>query len=400
MGWRRPSYRGRRVGSLAAIATVVIVAAAPMTGATAEVAVEATASTTTSGAVRVEWDAVPESIGYLVVIQRLAGETWVAVADRQFRVTTVRPVLIDGLTNGESYRACVAAVRADGFRVGLSSAAVPFGLPGQPIITEVTPVEGGLTVEWTPAAPNGRAISAYAIAVTPADVEEIIVGGAATSVTIEDLNPDVSYTITVRATNLRGQGEPSESSAGAQPLTIAFRPTDPTSGHDPVDDLASRGLVRAVSAGPCAAPVAAAPPEPGTGPVGSTPGSGSSAGASDSTAGREEPETVTEVEPDRPAAPVRPSRPTAPEDDAPEEEDTAPEDEAAESSDAPMQDPSPREDEGALAPSAPVEGSGASSRRASIGLLVALALLVLGVGGVAVMRRQGGPVDRPAGSAG
>ncbi len=400
MRWRRPSDRGRLGRSVPVIAAAIAVAVLPSAGAVAEVAVESTASTTTSGAVRVEWDAVPESIGYLVVIQRLAGETWVAVPDRQFRVTAVRPVLIDGLTNGETYRACVAAVRGDGFRVGLSSAAVPFGLPGQPTITEVTPVEGGLTVEWTPAAPNGRAISAYTLTVTPADVEEIVVGGAATSVTIEDLNPDVSYTVTVRATNLRGQGEPSESSAGAQPLAVAYRPTGPTTGHASAEGPAARGLVRAVSAGPCAAPVAATPPEPGTGPVGSTPGSGAVADPADSTAGPEESETVTDETLHGPAAPVSPGRPTPPEGDALAEEDPAQDDEVPGPPDAPSPDRSPGQDEDTAAPSAPVDTSGASARRTSTGLLVALALLVLGVGGLAVMRRQAQQVDGPTGSAG
>lgn len=392
MARRHDSLTARRGRLLLAVVAAVALAVLPVTGAAAEVAVDARASTTTAGAVRIEWAAVPDSIGYLVVVQRRAGDAWVAVPDRQFRVTSVRPILIDGLTNGETYRACVAAVRSDGYLVGLSAGAVPFGLPGAPTITEVTAVEAGLTVEWTPAAPNGRPITAYTITVTPADVEEVIVGGAATSVTIEDLNPDVSYTVSVRATNLRGQGEPGESASAVQPLAIAYRPTGPVVDHASIVAPSLDGLVRIVSSGPCAAPVAAAPPGgDATLPEGSPEEGGAAAGPEAGVA-------PSAPVPDVRTGPASPGRVPPAGSDGP----TVEEGPAVVPDETPVPPRTQEPDrpsgtgEDAAAPSAPDGAASSGSRRTSTFVVVMLVLLIAGVGGLATMRREVDAGERSA----
>jgi hypothetical protein len=255
----------------------------------------------------------------------------------------------------------------------------------------VTAVEGGLNVEWTPASPNGRAITAYTITVTPADVEEIVVGGSATSVTIEDLNPEVTYRVTVRATNLRGQGDAGVSTASIQPLTVAYRQQVDTGDRDAGDDAASHGLVRIVSAGPCAAPTSAAPTAPGAGvedaAPGPTPGEGTT-GSADSSAD-EEASTADTGQADRQTRPSTAGGPTQPGVTEPEEEEAAAEEESAA---APAGGPSGDPDPAAPESAAPEPITDASTRNSSTLILVVLALLLVGVGVLAVMRRESGPL--------
>lgn len=237
---------GVLAGVLVGVLGVTVAAASP-----APPEVTASASVTTAGSIEVAWTAVPGAVGYLVAPQRLTSTgTWALVEGRTQRVTAVRPVLLDGLVNATTYRACVAAVLPDGFTTGLSGSAVPYGLPGAPVIAEVA-VEGTqMTVTWTPAAANGRPVTAYTITLSPAVGQEVVVAGNQTSAIIEGLTAGADHTVSVRATNLRGQGDPAQSD------TISV-PAAPTSG---TAQSGAPQIVFTSTGGPCSGAAASTTP--------------------------------------------------------------------------------------------------------------------------------------------
>lgn len=233
--------------ALAAALSALAISSASVALAQTGPQVTAAASPTTSGAIEVVWTPVEAAVGYLVVPQRLTSTgTWVAVDGRTQRVTAVRPVVFDELVNGTTYRGCVAAVLPDGFRTAVSDPAVPYGLPGAPIITETSRDGPELTVTWTPPAANGRPITSYTVAVSPATIQPVVVGGDQTTLTIEGLDDSADYTVTVRATNLRGQGEQVQSET--IPAAAALGP------------IGATVLQVSVVAGPCAGQASSTPP--------------------------------------------------------------------------------------------------------------------------------------------
>lgn len=210
---RAAGSRRIAAGTVAAAVAALLLAVPGIHPAAARTpaAVSAAASVSTAGAIEVVWTTVDDAVGYLVVPQRLTSAgTWAAIDGRTQRVTVSRPLVFDGLVNGTSYRACVAAVLPDGFVTSVSEPAVPYGLPGVPVLGEITREGDQMTVTWSPAPANGRAVTSYTVTVVPATIEERVVGGSQTSIVLEGLDPEVDYTVSVRATNLRGQGEPSE----------------------------------------------------------------------------------------------------------------------------------------------------------------------------------------------
>ena len=266
--------------------------------------VSAAASAALAGAIEVSWSPVDGAVGYVVAPQRLTSNgEWTAVPGRAERFTTVRPAVFDELINGTSYRACVAAVLPTGFAVAVSDPAIPYGLPGTPTIGDVARVGDELTVVWSPAAANGRQITAYTVVATPVDAAggssatvELIVGGNETTTILEGLDEDADYTITIRATNLRGQGEIA-STAAPSVVPMAFVPENASSI---TAGATGSDAVRLVSdAGPCAGAVTSAPTP--TTPRTDGPSAGSSASGetdSASSAGRapgsRPPDVVTE----------------------------------------------------------------------------------------------------------
>lgn len=125
--------------------------------------------------------------------------------------------------------------------------AVPYGLRGVPVIAAVEVDGTQMTVTWTPAAANGRPVTAYTITLSPTVGQEVVVAGNQTSAIIEGLTAGADHTVSVRATNLRGQGEPAQSD------TISV-PAAPTSG------TARSGAPQVVftsTGGPCAGGVTA-----------------------------------------------------------------------------------------------------------------------------------------------
>jgi hypothetical protein len=342
--------------------------------------VSAAASGATSGAIEVTWTPVAGAVGYSVAPQRLTSSgAWAAVPGREERFTTVRPAVFDGLINGASYRACVAAVLPTGFVVAVSEAAIPYGLPGAPTIGELQRAGDELTVTWAPAAANGRQISAYTISATPSDAAggtastvEVVVGGNETTVTLEDLDEDAGYVITIRATNLRGQGEIATSPAPSVTQT-AFTPDSSMGSLDGAVDR--NGATSVSDAGPCTGAVieSATPPRGGDAEA----GGGNVDGSQTDTA---------------PVDRSDPSRPSVRSTDRTDEAEAAGEvtDLGVPSPDSPTRS-GPEETGGAaqqaLDAAAPAEPT--SSRSSTVLVVVLLMLASLVVGGALLQRRMG-----------
>ena len=182
--------------------------------------VSVTASGSSSGAIEVSWDA-PETgspTGYRVIVQRRNSEgEWGASGIDAIEVTNPVTQVVDGLTNGATYRARVRAVYNDDVAEATSGTAVPYGRPGAPEIADVVAADGSVDLAWTAPNNNGRAITSYVITAVPGDTAPVEVSGSTTATTVEGLTNEVSYTFTVRASNLRGDGPASASSAAVTP---------------------------------------------------------------------------------------------------------------------------------------------------------------------------------------
>ena len=124
---------------------------------------------------------------------------------------------ITALADGDSYTFTVAAVDADG--TGPESDPSPtviVGTPTKPTAVAVT--AGGdarVTLAWhTPATDNGDAITGYTITPSIAGVDQTpVVTGVQNSALLTGLTNGASYTFRITATNSRGSGEPSDSTA-------------------------------------------------------------------------------------------------------------------------------------------------------------------------------------------
>ena len=123
-----------------------------------------------------------------------------------------------GLTNGTTYQFTVTAHN----QVGLSTTSVtgsfmPQSAPSATGAVTATPGDSQVSLTWTAANPNGRAIDSYLITVNPAPQSGSAlqtVSGTATSYTFSGLDNNVGpYTFTVTAHNALGPGPPTQSSA-------------------------------------------------------------------------------------------------------------------------------------------------------------------------------------------
>lgn len=394
-----PSVALAALVALPSALTVVLVGAAAPAAAQAPAVptVTANASAASGATIEVTFTAVEGAIGYLVVPQRLRADgEWTALDGREERLSARRPVVFDGLINGTTYRACVAAILPDGQRTGLSTSAIPYGLPGAPAISSVERTGGSLEVTWSAAASNGRQITAYEVTVAPDDgIAPVVVGGNVTNATIEGLREDAEYVVSVRATNLRGQGEAGQSAAAAistsatseapPVLTVAaVAPATGPSGASIGDALLVSGI------GACAGATGVTAPDEPSGPPGETtsPDGGTSSGG-EASSGAEAAEGSAEdasVVPEGPTVTRRPAAPVEPtdvEEREPEAAEPAPAPEpAAPAPPAPV--PAPEVAAPEPSPAAGSDDTGRSTLPIVLGLLAVAGLVI---GGVVVQQR-------------
>ena len=144
---------------------------------------------------------------------------------------TTSPIVVTGLTNGDSYTFTVTAtnVSGTGAASGASNAVVPLSVPDAPTIGTATGGNTQASVAFTPPADNGGAtIISYTVtatdSTTPANGGEIY-SGSASPIEATGLTNGDSYTFTVTATNSVGTGAASGASNAVVPATVPDAPT-------------------------------------------------------------------------------------------------------------------------------------------------------------------------------
>lgn len=145
------------------------------------------------------------------------------------------PITIGSLTNGTTYYIKIRAINAAG--VGfesdvLSTNTNPYGVPGAPTINSLTPANSQVTVGWTAAEPNGRAVTKYWVQHTSnngATWSSAIDVGNNLSSPITGLSNGTEYKFRVYAQNARGTGVISATSSGSTPRTVPEQVSTPSS---------------------------------------------------------------------------------------------------------------------------------------------------------------------------
>jgi titin len=139
---------------------------------------------------------------------------------------------ITGLTNGLAQTVTVVAINDAGTSNNSSSAlGTPRSAPGVPQGVTVTPLDNALSISWlAPADSGGVPITKYiaivtAVGVTGSAVSQEVSGDARNSL-ITNLANGTQYTVTVKARNEVGDGNPSAALTVA-PATVPSKPSKP-----------------------------------------------------------------------------------------------------------------------------------------------------------------------------
>jgi invasion protein IalB len=209
---------GNRVGSSSESAPSNAVTPATTPGAPTDVA-----ATAGNAEATVTWKA-PESDGGSAV----TGYTVTASPGGATASTTGTSATFTGLANGTGYTFTVRAANGvgDGPPSAPSNAVTPGTVPDAPTDVVATRGNGSASVTWTaPASDGGRAITGYAVTASPGGATATTAGMSAT---VTGLANGTSYTFTVRAANITGEGASSAPSNAVTPATTPDAPTNVT----------------------------------------------------------------------------------------------------------------------------------------------------------------------------
>ena len=159
----------------------------------------------------------------------ITGYTAVASSGGITGTNSVSPIVVTGLTNGNSYTFTVYATNAvgNGPANGPSNPVIPSTVPGAP--TGLIPTGGNaqVSIAFTPPTSNGgAAISSYTATSTPGNITGTSTTGS--PVVVTGLTNGTSYTFKIYATNADGNGPASIASIAVVPATVPGAPLYPS----------------------------------------------------------------------------------------------------------------------------------------------------------------------------
>ncbi len=129
------------------------------------------------------------------------------------------PLVVMGLTNGQSYVFTVSATNGIGTSAAssVSNSVTPAGLPVAPSSVTATAGNTQATVSFSGALNNGSPITSYTVTSNPGG---LTASGAVSPLTVMGLTDGTAYTFTVTATNSIGTSSPSSVSNSVTPTAI------------------------------------------------------------------------------------------------------------------------------------------------------------------------------------
>lgn len=157
------------------------------------------------------------------------------------------PILVSGLTKGQSYTFTVRANNSRGSSIESSSSisATPATVPNAPTIGTATVIsKNSISVSFTAPADNGgNAIFSYTAVSSPSGISNTINQAGSGTITINGLNPATAYTFIVYATNTYGNSANSGSSNSATTLNSYAVSASPTT----INETGSRTVTFTIS---------------------------------------------------------------------------------------------------------------------------------------------------------
>ncbi len=140
------------------------------------------------------------------------------------------PIRIPGLTNGVLYSIKIRAVNAKG--VGAASAAVSVrpsatvAVPAAPTALVAKAIAGGATITFWPGSDGGSAITNHYYSLNNAPWKALSPADGASPITIKGLAAGATYSIRLRAANVKGAGASSVAVSVKVPATVPGAPTN------------------------------------------------------------------------------------------------------------------------------------------------------------------------------
>ena len=162
--------------------------------------------------------------GFEVILKNSAGAT---VDTMTLESLTATRALFRSLVNDAAYSAEVATLYESTslLEIGTQSAK-PYGVPSAPSKPTVSRTASGeIYVDWDAPANNGNAISTYTVACVPV-CSEAVISTSNTHQTIRNLVTSTPYTVTITATNARGNSPASVASDALAPHADVTAPTN------------------------------------------------------------------------------------------------------------------------------------------------------------------------------
>ncbi len=142
------------------------------------------------------------------------------------------PIVVTGLDNGKTYTCTVLATNSvgSGDASVASDATVPATVPGTPAAPTLTHGNASISVAFVaPGSNGGSAITSYTATCTSSDGGATGSNtGASSPIVVSTLTNGKTYTCTVFATNVAGNGTASAASGSAVPATVPTAPAAPT----------------------------------------------------------------------------------------------------------------------------------------------------------------------------